>query len=62
MAAAFNDQAVAENHSLRAGLELLQDAAFDFTGPMRDSAPQAAAYHTFRKSVIQLVLGTEMSR
>jgi len=62
MAKAFNDQAVAENHSLRAGLAVAELPEFDFTQHLRSAVPGGALFHNFRKTVIELVLGTEMSR
>eukprot|EP00191_Tetraselmis_sp_GSL018_P014403 CAMPEP_0177581340 /NCGR_PEP_ID=MMETSP0419_2-20121207/2092_1 /TAXON_ID=582737 /ORGANISM="Tetraselmis sp., Strain GSL018" /LENGTH=857 /DNA_ID=CAMNT_0019070369 /DNA_START=363 /DNA_END=2936 /DNA_ORIENTATION=+ len=71
----FNDQAVVENFSIREGLRLLHDDDFDFVSAIcsstlnqKDSdlvaieARSRKLRHTFRKTVIQTVLATDMSR
>uniref|UniRef100_A0A061SN98 3-cyclic-nucleotide phosphodiesterase n=1 Tax=Tetraselmis sp. GSL018 TaxID=582737 RepID=A0A061SN98_9CHLO len=71
----FNDQAVAENFSLREGLNLLKQDDLDFisaaclnTQNRKDSdlvaieARNRKLRQTFRKTVIQTVLATDMAR
>jgi hypothetical protein len=52
----FNDQAVSENHSIYAGLKLLGDPQFDFTGKWVEKEKRA-----FRKAIVNTVLGTDMT-
>jgi hypothetical protein len=53
----FNDQAVAENHSLKHGLAIMEHGELDFISDWSRSMRQQ-----LRSIVIQAVLATDMSR
>lgn len=58
MAVAFNFQAVAENHSLRASIALMSQTEYNFTSAWDDKYE----VHKFKNAMIKNVLATDMSR
>jgi hypothetical protein len=53
----FNDQAVSENYSIKAGLDLLKKRELNFLHGWRKSDRKM-----FRHTVIHIILSTDMSR
>jgi hypothetical protein len=69
MAYDFNNQAVAEQFSLRETMKMLRDENLNFLAPLADgnnggrsNRSTAAVRKCFRSTVIHMVLGTDMSK
>jgi hypothetical protein len=69
MAYDFNNQAVAEQFSLRETMKMLKDENLNFLAPLADgnnggrtNRSTAAVRKCFRSTVIHMVLGTDMSK